>query len=125
MPRQGIVSACSVQEGAFPLWAGARNGSATVASGIKDQTAAPGERVSTDPSDWQWKLQYPIARHCVHVGLDSRFSETAKILLRISVVTVIAFHRKPTVKVITVSQSESTGFRASLLGSQAAGVSPS
>jgi hypothetical protein len=29
-----------------------------------------------------------IARHCVHVGVDSRFSETAKILLRISVVTV-------------------------------------
>jgi hypothetical protein len=82
----------------------------------------PGERVSTDPSDWQWKLQYQIARHCVQVGLVSRFSETAKILLRISVVTVVAFHSKPTVKAVTVSRSEFTGFRASLLGSLAAGV---
>jgi hypothetical protein len=81
----------------------------------------PGERVSTDPSDRQWK-QYQIARHCVHVGLDSRFSDSAKILLRISVVTVVAFHSKPTVKVITVSRSEFTGLRASLLGSLAAGV---
>jgi len=89
MPRQGIISAGTVQEGAFCLSARAGKRSAAVAAGIKDQTAPPSERVSFDPSNGQWKVHHQIAGDCVHVGADSGFSETAKIALSIPAETVI------------------------------------
>ena len=58
MPRQDIISACSVQEGAPSLFVGAGNKPARVAGGIKNQAAAPSERVSTDPSKAQWKVDH-------------------------------------------------------------------
>jgi len=78
MPRQGIISARSVQEGAFCLSARAGKRSASVAGRIKDQAAAPSERVSLDPSNGQWKVHHQIARDCVHVRADSGFSELPK-----------------------------------------------
>src|SRR6266853_4158090 len=69
--RQSIIGACSVQESAPPLSAGAGNRSAIAAGGTKGQTATPSERVSTDPSDAKWKVHHQIRRDRVHVGLDS------------------------------------------------------
>ena len=111
---QGIIGADAVQEGTLPLTAGAGNGSAKIAGGIKDQTAAPSERVRTDSSDGQWQPDYQIASHCMHVGLDSGGSKTTKILLRISVETIIPFPSEPAVNVITVPDGESAGFCAAL-----------
>lgn len=109
MARQGIISARTVQEGAFCLSAGAGKRSASVASGIKDQAAAPSERVSTDPSNGQWQVQHQIAGDLVHVGLDSGFSEITEISLSISTEAIIPVRREPTVDVITVSHLKSTG----------------
>src|SRR5216683_6018494 len=105
----GIISACSVQEGASSLSASPGNKPALVAGGIKDQTAAPSERVSTDPSNVEWKVHHQIPSYCVHVGLDSGFSETSKVFLSVSVETIIPFRREPTVDVITVPHGESAG----------------
>ena len=107
--RQSVVGACSVQESASPLSASAGNRSAIVAGGTKGQTAAPSERVSTDPSDAKWKGHHQIRSDRVHVGLDSGFAETTKIFLSISVETIIPFRREPTVDVITVSHEKPTG----------------
>src|SRR6267143_763936 len=109
MPRQGIIGARSVQEGAFCLSARAGNRSATVAGGIKDQTAAPSERVSFDPSNGQWNVHHQIASDGMHVRADSGLSETAKIALSISAEAIIPLRREPTVDVITVSHLQSTG----------------
>ena len=122
VPTQGIISACSVQEGAFSLSAGSGKRCSNVAPGIKDQTAASGERIRTDPANAHWKAQNHIACHCVYVGLNSGFSETTKTLLRVSVETIIALGREPTVKVITVPDCESAGVSGSLRVSLAAGV---
>jgi len=108
--RQGIIGAAAVQEGAPSLSAGAGHRPARIAGGIKEQTAAPSQHLGTHPHDGQWKVHHQIARDRVRVGLDSGFSETTKILLRISVETIIPFRREPTVDVITVSRYESTGF---------------
>jgi len=106
---QGIISACSVQEGSSRLSARAGNESAVVASGIKNQAATSSERVSTDLSNRQRKVNHHIPSYCVHVSLDSRFSETTEIFLRITVEAVIPFGSYPTVDVITIAQQESTG----------------
>src|ERR1700732_2083668 len=88
---QGIISACSIQEGTSPLTAGAGNRPATIAGWIKDQTAASSERVSTDPSNGQWMFHHHIARYRVHVGLDSGFSEATRKAGRRSVCKAQAF----------------------------------
>ena len=109
MSREGIISAAAVQEGTRSLRAGASHRSAKIARGIKDQTAAPGERVSADPSDAQWKFHHQISSNCVHVGLDSGFSKAAEISLSISIESIVPFGREPTVDVIAVSDLESAG----------------
>jgi len=103
VPGQDIISAYSVQESASSLTLGTGNRSAYVAGGIKDQTSTPGEHVGADPPNGQWKVQHQISRNRVLIGLDSGFSETGEIFLRVSVVTIIAFRGKPAVDVITVS----------------------
>lgn len=120
--RDGVIGATTIQEGTLPLGVGAGNNSATAATWIKDQAAAPGEDVGADLLDGQWKVHDEIARHCMHIGLHSGFSETAKIFLRVSIKSVIAFNRKPTVDVIAVSHNQSTGFRSSSVDSVAAAV---
>src|SRR4029077_4432127 len=90
--------------------------------GIKNQTTASSERVSPHPFNGQRKVHYQVASYCVHIRLDSGFSDATKIFLRISVETIIPFRREPTVDVITVSHCESAGFRAALQVSLAAGV---
>ena len=76
MSAQDVISACSVQEGASSLSAGPGNKPAPVAGGIKDQTTAARERVSTDPSNARWKVYHQIPGYCVHIGLreKKRFS---------------------------------------------------
>jgi hypothetical protein len=93
---QGIINTCSVQEGSPGLSAGAGDESAIVAGGIKNQTAASSECVSTDLSNRQRKVNHYIPGYCAHVSLDSRFSETAEIFLSVSVETIVpsaAIHR--------------------------------
>ena len=68
----------------------------------------PSERVRFDPSNGQWKVHHQIACDGVHVGADSGFSETAKIVLSIPAETVIPLRREPPVDVITVSHLKST-----------------
>jgi len=119
---QGIISTCSVQEGPPGLSARAGSESAAVAGGIKDQTAAPSECVSADLSNGQRKVHHYIPSYCVHVSLDSRFSEATEIFLRISVETIVPFGGYPTVDMITVSQQESAGVRGGPRDSLAAGI---
>ena len=108
--RKGIIGASAVQEGPFSLSTCTRHGSAKIARGIKDQTAAPGERVSVDSSEAQWKFHHHISGDGVHVGLDSGFPEAAaEIFFSISVVTIVGFCREPTVEVVAVSDLESAG----------------
>src|SRR5260370_1584528 len=108
MRGKGIMGGGTVGEGAFCRSARAGKRCAAVAGGIKDQTAPPSERVSFDPSNGQWKVHHQIACDCVHVGADSGFSETAKIVLSIPAETVIPLRREPPVDVITVSHLKST-----------------
>jgi hypothetical protein len=67
------------------LSAGTRHESARIAGGIKDKTTASCEYVGAHPFDGQGKVHRQIARDRMRVGLDSGFSDSAKILLRISV----------------------------------------
>src|SRR5258707_5592105 len=73
--RQSVIGACSVQESAPPLSAGAGNGSAIAADGTTGQTATPSELVSSDPSGANRKVHYQIRCDRVHVGLDPGFAE--------------------------------------------------
>jgi hypothetical protein len=79
MPRQGIISAGTVQESSFPLSAGTGHRSAKIAGRIKDQTAGPSECVGTDPLKAQWKVDYQIASDRMDVGLDSGVSAAKNI----------------------------------------------
>src|ERR1700746_2737623 len=58
----------------------------------------------------------------MRIGLDSGFSDAAKILLRVAIVTIISFRREPTIDVIPVSHHEPAGVRAALQISIAVGV---
>jgi len=75
--RKSIIGASAVQEGASSLSTCTRYGSAKITRRIKNQTAAPGERVSADSSQAQWKFHHHISGDCVHIGLDSGFPEAA------------------------------------------------
>ena len=108
--RKSIIGATSVQEGTSSLSTRTRHGSAKIARGIKDKTPAPGERVSADSSQAQWKFHHDIAGDSVYVGLDSGFPEAApEIFFSVSVVPIVAFCREPTVEVVTVPDLESSG----------------
>src|ERR1700758_5308308 len=108
--RKSIIGAGAVQEGASSLTACTRHGSAKIARRIKDQTAAPGERISGDTSEAQWKFHHHISGYCVHVGLDAGFPEAAsEIFVSISVVTIVGLCREPTVEVVAVPDLESPG----------------
>jgi hypothetical protein len=122
MPRQGIISAGTVQESSFPLSAGTGHRSAKIAGRIKDQTAGPSECVGTDPLKAQWKVDYQIASDRMDVGLDSGVSAAKNIFLSISVETIIALRGEPTVDVITVTDLKTACVSGRPRGSSAATV---
>jgi hypothetical protein len=105
--RESIISPGTVQEGASTLIACARYKSASIARGIKDQTAASSQRVRANSSKTEGKLRYHICSDRVHIGLDSGLSKTAaEISLSVSIETVVPLGREPAVEVIAVSHLE-------------------
>src|SRR6266850_5123367 len=89
---------------------------------MRARPAATSECVWTHPFDRQRKFYRQIAGNRVRISLNSGFSKCPKVLLRVSVVPIIAFRREPTIDVITLSHREPAAFRAALEGSRAVGV---
>ena len=114
--RHGEVGPAAIDEGTFRLPESPRNRLARTARRIKDQRAAPRQdvRINSVASRQGYNQ---IGCRLMNVGLNVEWPAGSKVLLRVSVVSVVRFRCQPAIEVIAIAHEKPAGIRCVLRNS--------
>ena len=114
VPHDWILNSNSVQECPARVTACARNGTVLIVRWTKYQRTRAADRVWAYPADCKRKVESRIDCGLVHIRLDPGTCTRNQILLRVPRESVVGLKREPAIKVVPVSDQETTGLRGLL-----------